>query len=56
MSKRLERCNNVADLRALAKKRLPAPMFHYIAGGADDERTLGWNTSAFDRYELCPAI
>jgi L-lactate dehydrogenase (cytochrome) len=54
MSKRLERCNNVADLRALAKKRLPAPMFHYIAGGADDERTLGWNTSAFDRYELLP--
>jgi L-lactate dehydrogenase (cytochrome) len=29
-------------------------MFHYIAGGADDEITLRWNTSAFDRYELLP--
>jgi L-lactate dehydrogenase (cytochrome) len=54
MSQRLERCRNVADLRALAKKRLPAPMFHYIAGGADDELTLDWNTRAFDRYELLP--
>ena len=54
MSRKLERCKNVADLRALAKKRLPAPMFHYIDGGADDELTLGWNTSAFDRFELMP--
>jgi len=54
MSRRLDLCKNIADLRALAKKRLPAPMFHYIAGGADDELTLNWNTSAFDRYELMP--
>lgn len=55
MSKKLDRCQNIADLRVLAKKRLPSPMFHYIDGGADDERTLGWNTSSFDRYELLPS-
>lgn len=54
MKKALQRCKNIADLRKLARKRLPAPMFHYIDGGADDERTLGWNTTAFDRYELMP--
>ncbi len=29
-------------------------MFHYIDGGADDEWTLGRNTSAFDSYQLIP--
>ena len=54
MKKSLKRCKNIADLRSLARKKLPAPMFHYIDGGSDDELTLGWNTSAFDRYELLP--
>ncbi len=54
MSSRLARCKNIADLRELARRRLPAPMFHYIDGGADDELTLGWNTSAFDHYEILP--
>lgn len=54
MNRRLDRCNNIADVRELARKRLPAPMFHYIDGGADDEVTLGWNTTAFDGYELMP--
>ncbi len=39
----------------MAKKRLPAPLFHYIDGGADDEWTLRNNTSAFERYELIPS-
>lgn len=42
------------DFRPLAKRRLPAPLFHYIDGGADDEWTLGNNTRAFDRHELLP--
>jgi len=54
MSRRLKRCNNIADLRARAKSRLPAPMFHYIDGGADDEVTLRRNTVAFEDYELMP--
>ncbi|MEO8448450.1 MAG: alpha-hydroxy acid oxidase [Gemmatimonadota bacterium] len=51
---RLERCHNIADLRRMAKQRLPAPMFHYIDGGSDDEWTLRRNTSAFEDYELMP--
>ena len=52
--KRLESCHNIADLRELARKRLPAPMFHYIDGAADDEWTLRHNTLAFDQFELMP--
>ena len=51
----LERCYNIADLRRMAQSRLPAPMFHYIDGGSDDEWTLRRNTAAFDDYELMPA-
>ena len=50
----LSRCNNVNDLRSLAKRRLPRSMFHYIDGAAGDEWTMRQNTDAFDRYELVP--
>ncbi len=50
----VSRCFNTADFRKLAKAKLPAPMFHYIDGGADDEITLRRNTSAFDDFELMP--
>ena len=54
MSGKLERCYNLEDLRKLARKRLPSPMYHYMRGGADDEWSLNNNTAAFDRYELLP--
>ncbi len=50
----IQRCNNVEDFRRLAKKRLPAPLFHYIDGGADDEVTLKRNTEAFNDVNLIP--
>jgi len=53
-ARRLAECNNVEDLRRLAHRRLPAPMFHYIDGGADDERSLERSVSAFDDYDLLP--
>lgn len=43
------------DFRRIARRKLPAPVFHYMDGGADDEWSLGRNTSAFDDYELLPA-
>ena len=52
--KRVERCYNIAELRKLAARRLPAPMYHYIDGGADDEWTLNRNTEAFGNYEFQP--
>lgn len=48
------RCHNLADLRRAAKWRVPAPMFHYMDGAADDEVTLARNESAFDELELLP--
>ena len=51
---KLDRCHNIENLRAAAKARLPAPMFHYIDGGADDEWTMRRNTQAFDSYEFQP--
>lgn len=51
---RITDCNNTADFRRLAEKRLPAPLFHYIDGGADDEVTLRRNTEAFNDVRLIP--
>lgn len=50
------RCHNVEDLRRAAQRRLPAPLFHYIDGGADDEWTLRRNTAAFEHWALQPHV
>ena len=52
----LKNCHNFQDLRKLAKKNLPSPIFHYIDGGADDEITLNRNTDAFNDCDLVPNI
>jgi L-lactate dehydrogenase (cytochrome) len=53
---RLKNCYRTRDFRQLAKQRLPAPIFHYIDGGSDDEVTLARNTSAFDDVDLVPNV
>jgi L-lactate dehydrogenase (cytochrome) len=53
---RLADCHNVADFRLLAKQQLPSPIFNYIDGAADDERTKDRNTSAFDDCDLVPNV
>ena len=50
----INNCHNIDDFRTMAKSRIPAPLFHYIDGGADDESTLRRNTSAYDEYDLIP--
>ena len=52
----LKDCYNFDDFRKLAKKKLPAPIFHYIDGGSDDESTLRRNTDAFSKCDLVPNI
>ena len=52
----LKDCHNVEDFKKLAKKKLPSPIFHYIAGGSDDEVTLRRNTEAFDTCDLIPNV
>lgn len=43
------------DFRSVARRKLPAPVFHYLDGGADDEIALRRNTDAFADYELLPS-
>jgi L-lactate dehydrogenase (cytochrome) len=52
--RRLDRVINVEDLRALARRRLPAPLFHYIDGGSEDESNVLGNVTAFDDAKLVP--
>lgn len=53
---RLAQCHNTEDFRKLARKRLPAPLFHYIDGGSDDETTMRRNSTAFDDVDLVPNV
>jgi len=53
---RLDDCNNTADFRELARRRLPGPIFHYIDGAADDEVTCRRNTEAFEQCDLVPNV
>lgn len=45
---------NIADLRGVAKRRLPRVVFDYIDGGADAEVTLRENCRAFEAVTFRP--
>lgn len=45
---------NIADLRRLAKRRLPRVVFDYIDGGADAEATLRGNTDVYAAVAFRP--
>ncbi len=54
--RRLRGAASVADLRRLARRRLPRGVFDYIDGGAEDELSMGRNVEAFRRVEFCPRV
>ena len=56
VERRLSRAASVADLRRIAKRRLPGGVFDYIDGGAEDELSLRRNVAAFRRAELVPRV
>jgi L-lactate dehydrogenase (cytochrome) len=56
VSDKLDRCYSIADLRKMAKRRIPAPVFNYMDGGAEDEITLRRNSSSFEQYQLVPRV
>lgn len=53
---KLQRAKNIADIRTLARKKLPRPIFEYLDGGSDDEISLRRNSAAFADHELMPEI
>jgi L-lactate dehydrogenase (cytochrome) len=51
---RSPRVMNVADLRRMARRRLPRLVFEYIDGGAEEEVTLRENSRAFHEITFRP--
>jgi len=51
---RLAACTDVDDVERLARRRLPRPVYDYVAGGADDEISLRANREAFARRRFRP--
>src|SRR5947207_15347364 len=47
---------NLFELEALARERLGAGAFDYIAGGSDDEVTVRRNREDFERIALRPRV
>jgi L-lactate dehydrogenase (cytochrome)/(S)-mandelate dehydrogenase len=56
MGAALERALSIADLRAIARRRLPRSVFEFIDGGAEDELTLADNRAAFERVRIVPRV
>ena len=55
-ARRLRGAANVDDLREMARRRLPAGVFDYIDGGAEDELTLDRNVQAFQEMTFRPRV
>jgi L-lactate dehydrogenase (cytochrome) len=56
VERRLHRAASVADLRRIAKRRLPGGVFDYIDGAAEDELTNAANQAAFARTNFRPRV
>src|SRR5215469_1699591 len=50
----LGRALNIADLRDIARRRIPGFAFEYVESGAEDEVTLHGNREALERLRLIP--
>jgi len=50
----LDKVLNIEDLRKIARRKLPSPLFNYIDGGSDDESNVLGNVDAFDSAKLIP--
>ena len=54
--RRMQRAANVADLRLIARSRLPRGVFDYIDGAAEDEITCERNHSDYHNWEFVPSV
>src|ERR1700743_1147092 len=50
----LARALNIADLRAVAQRRVPPFVYEYLEGGAEDEASLRCNRAGFEALQLIP--
>jgi L-lactate dehydrogenase (cytochrome) len=54
--RRLRKGVSVADLRRIARRRLPRGVFDYIDGGAEDELAMAANSAAYRRLTFRPRV
>jgi L-lactate dehydrogenase (cytochrome) len=54
--RRLAKSASIADLRRVARRRLPRGVFDYIDGGAEDETTMAANSAGYRRITLSPRV
>ena len=52
----LQYAYSIADLRNLARRRLPKAVFDFVDGGAGDEHTLKANNAVFDDWTIAPRV
>jgi (S)-mandelate dehydrogenase len=53
-SRDIGRALNIADLREIARRRIPGFVFEYVESGAEDEATLRGNRAALERLQFLP--
>lgn len=56
LQRRLDRCASIWDVRELARKRAPKPVFDYTDGAAMSESTLDRSRDAYRRVEFTPRV
>lgn len=56
VARRLRSSVSVADMRRIARRRVPQGVFDYVDGGAEDERTLRANSADFGAIGFRPRI
>jgi L-lactate dehydrogenase (cytochrome) len=54
--RRLGACYDVSDLRRVARRRIPRPVFDYVDGAADEELAAGLNVAAFRQWRFLPRV
>ncbi|WP_443089184.1 alpha-hydroxy acid oxidase [Xylophilus sp.] len=54
--RRLRRMLSLDDFEQAARRLLPAPIFAYVSGGCETDRSLRGNRSVFERYGWVPGI
>src|SRR5580693_10804442 len=52
--RRLAGCHDIGDMRKVARRVIPRPVFDYVDGGADEELSMAANIRAFRRWRFQP--
>lgn len=50
----IDDCYNIADIRRMAKRRLPKTLFDFIDGATEDHLAVANNRSAFEKIRILP--